>query len=937
MNTSLPAAGAAHRHGTAAPRKTQVFAWGVNDEGQADVPVRLGRVTHVAAGFLHSLAVQEDGTVAAWGWNELGQTDVPPDLKDATHVAAGGFHSLALRKGGTLAAWGWNGQGQTDVPVELSPFTQISAGFYHSLALRKNGTVAAWGSNYSGQTDVPPELSGVVQVSAGHNHGLALREDGTVVAWGSNALGQAAVPEGLTGVIQIAAGGLGNLALRDDGTVVAWGSGEFEPPSDLRGVVQVAASHTHGVALQDDGTVVTWGVGWAGQIEPPRDLEGVTQVVSGLLHDMALRKDGTVVSWGRTFVPRPPTEVLKQTVQLSAGAGHTVALSKSGTVTAWGDNKFGQTSISGRPFIAHIAAGWNHSLVVADDPRGHVYAAGDNRWGQSSVPPDLRDAVGVAAGQAHSLAVRKDGTVVAWGSNIRKQCEVPPGLRGVVRVAAGAEHSLALKKDGTVVAWGANGAGQSTVPDDVSEVVQVAAGVGHSVALRANGTVEQWGAEAGTVPDGLGDVVRIAAGAHRTLALKKDGTLVIWGRRIAAATLVPLGMRNVHLIAAGSGHNVVAGAVYLLPAANFQLTAAPGQAFGERLRALALTSGSAPHKPDPVENASITFFVEHGHDATFAGGAAKATVTTGRDGIATAPVLTAGKKTGSFFVHAGTDDGSRLFQSYRLTVTGPEPDPETHPPGLPQSPQRPDGLSELPRDDAAAKVGFLAATNGETLAPRSWAPDPRVTVFDFSYQEPMAGAQVTFTINQPAMACFHTATGQSVPSVTATADEHGVATAPRLRTLQHEGLFTLTVTMGDDPQAPPVHLGYRVGKGKRGPVDAPSCGKLAAGQICAAFTVPDGRKLELLLKRDREEVLVAGARHRALPVPLDGSSLHVIVRKSPGGQDLATGQLFFTRNAGGLITIDPRTSQPPAAGGYRLDHDQLTGVNQFAFSWTKRP
>ena len=100
----------------------------------------------------------------------------------------------------------------------------------------------------------------------------------------------------------------------------------------------------------------------------------------------------------------------------------------------------------------------------------------------------------IAAGSAHSLGVKADGTVVAWGANWRGPVRrpggpergggggrrgnpqpgpegrrhrgrlgighlwpadnVPAGLSGVVAVAAGEFHSLALKADGTVVAWG---------------------------------------------------------------------------------------------------------------------------------------------------------------------------------------------------------------------------------------------------------------------------------------------------------------------------------------------------------------------------------------------------------------------------------------------------------------------------------------------------
>jgi alpha-tubulin suppressor-like RCC1 family protein len=49
----------------------------------------------------------------------------------------------------------------------------------------------------------------------------------------------------------------------------------------------------------------------------------------------------------------------------------------------------------------------------------------------------LTDVVGIAAGSSHSLALKKDGTVIAWGSNGDKECDVPSGLTDVVGIAAG--------------------------------------------------------------------------------------------------------------------------------------------------------------------------------------------------------------------------------------------------------------------------------------------------------------------------------------------------------------------------------------------------------------------------------------------------------------------------------------------------------------------
>ena len=48
------------------------------------------------------------------------------------------------------------------------------------------------------------------------------------------------------------------------------------------------------------------------------------------------------------------------------------------------------------------------------------------------------------------------GTVVAWGWNDFGQATVPAGLVDVVQVSAAYAHTVALKRDGTVVAWGSD-------------------------------------------------------------------------------------------------------------------------------------------------------------------------------------------------------------------------------------------------------------------------------------------------------------------------------------------------------------------------------------------------------------------------------------------------------------------------------------------------
>jgi len=89
------------------------------------------------------------------------------------------------------------------------------------------------------------------------------------------------------------------------------------------------------------------------------------------------------------------------------------------------------------------------------------------------VPVGLRDVSAIAAGVNHSLALKKDGTVVAWGNNDYGQSTVPAGLRNVRAIAAGDGYSMALKQYGIVVAWGRQSTG-TTMASDVAAASNLA-------------------------------------------------------------------------------------------------------------------------------------------------------------------------------------------------------------------------------------------------------------------------------------------------------------------------------------------------------------------------------------------------------------------------------------------------------------------------------
>jgi alpha-tubulin suppressor-like RCC1 family protein len=207
------------------------------------------------------------------------------------------------------------------------------------------------------------------------------------------------------------------------------------------------------------------------------------------------------------------------------------------TVAAWGFNEGGQLG--------------NGSTTDASTP---VQVVG------------LSGMTAIAAGYAHSLALREDGTVWAWGSNFAgalgngSTAAFSPspvqvaGLSGVRAVAGGLGYSLALREDGTVWAWGDNQFGQlgtgssadsSLTPVQVaglSGVRAIAGGYSHGLALREDGTVWAWGRNVngelgnGTTTDSLTPVqvvglsgVTAISGSYHSLALRSDGSVWAWG------------------------------------------------------------------------------------------------------------------------------------------------------------------------------------------------------------------------------------------------------------------------------------------------------------------------------------------------------------------------------------------------------------------------
>ena len=224
-----------------------------------------------------------------------------------------------------------------------------------------------------------------------------------------------------------------------------------------------------------------------------------------------------------------------------------------------------------------------------------VWTFGDNYYGQlgnnspggsADLPVPVNSLTGVAkaaAGNAHCLALKSDGTVWAWGDNAYGQLgdnsttdrDVPvqvkdstgtSTLTGIIAIAGGGNHSLAVKSDGTVWAWGDNQYGQlgnnsttsSSLPVQVKDstgastltgITSIAGGGNHSLVVKSDGSAWAWGSNSSgqlgnssttnsslpvqvkdmTGTSTLTGVTAAASGSDFSLAVKSDGTVWAWG------------------------------------------------------------------------------------------------------------------------------------------------------------------------------------------------------------------------------------------------------------------------------------------------------------------------------------------------------------------------------------------------------------------------
>ncbi len=348
-------------------------------------------------------------------------------------------------------------------------------------------------------------------------------------------------------------------------------------------------------------------------------------VTGGFDYALGLSDDGTVWGWGdneyyqitaddiSVFSNAIQSDAISGLIAVETGDYHTVALKEDGTVWAWGDNEYCQlgsgyacnSSDGGTEEVDYLydiisVSGYDTYTIALDD-YGDIWGWGDDYCeiegdggygGYGGDDEDLceveylgsvTNAIAVAKGGSHSVALTSDGFVLTWGSNYYGQLgregeyDVPDsvgGIDNVIAVAAGKNHTIVLKNDGTVWGWGGNyynqispdgngGNGFSApvfiIGDVENKIIAIAAGGSHSLALTEGGTVFTWGcnnygqlgrntaasSEGSPQPvAGLNHVADIGAGNDSSLIIKDDGTVCFFGRIAGLQSEIPVQVKT---------------------------------------------------------------------------------------------------------------------------------------------------------------------------------------------------------------------------------------------------------------------------------------------------------------------------------------------------------------------------------------------------------
>ncbi len=318
-----------------------------------------------------------------------------------------------------------------------TPVSKIAAGYETSFFLKESGLLLGAGKTHSGalgfrsfdpqSSPVSIFASGVKSVSGGPDFTLVVMTDGSLWVMGANHSGQ------------LGTGG------RDD----AW-----EPVKLFEnGVAEVSAGSDHSLILKTDGSVWAMGDNLRGKLgdgtqetrtSPVMIFDsGVTAIAAGSQHSLFLKSDGSLFGAGYGFGDNPyegsdtPFEIEPSGVQSISASSHSLYVKTDGSLWSFGRNDEGQLGdgeFTERfdPYkvfdsgVRSAVTGFDFSFILKTN--GSLWHTGRDIFNTESggqVGSPVQILTGgvrqIAAGAAHAVIARQDGSVSTVGYNLHGQ------------------------------------------------------------------------------------------------------------------------------------------------------------------------------------------------------------------------------------------------------------------------------------------------------------------------------------------------------------------------------------------------------------------------------------------------------------------------------------------------------------------------------------
>jgi alpha-tubulin suppressor-like RCC1 family protein len=617
--TSITAIAAEGHHVLARKSDGTLYAWGgntwgqigVNDTSNKHTPTAvssLSSVSKIGAGGDHSIAVTSSGVVYTWGYNANSQLGdggttaryTPNAISEADYVwklsaptfnvAAGTYHTdqtvTVSAMSGTTIHYTRNGSEPTTSDSSVSPGNTVSVTYSQTLKAKafKTGFAASATTSaaYVMKVGAIGYSPGPTTYTSAQNVTLSTATPGATIRYTTDGSTPTGSSTAYSSAIAIAT----STVLKAVGFKTDWsdsdlGSGTYtmhfgtlpaptadQATGDYVGSVTVTLSPsvsgttirytTDNTAVQTNSAIYT----------APLVIDTITTLRFKAFHpDYTASSEVT-----RTYTLAPAAPTFSPTGgSYSAGQEVTITAPTSGSTIRYTIN-----AVNGvEPTTSDPAIASGSTIVVGNFIlKAKAWKTGNNPSATTTATYSVSGEVtppALAAGHAHSLAIRNDGIAFGWGANADGQLglgatgadrllpETISGLTSGVAVQGGSTFSHALKTNGTLVGFGANTHGRlgigSTDPSllpaalsGLSGVVAISNGENHGLALKADGSIYAFGGNdygqlaestsvtqrtSPTLISSVTTVSAIAAGEYFSLALKQNGTISSWGRNWA--------------------------------------------------------------------------------------------------------------------------------------------------------------------------------------------------------------------------------------------------------------------------------------------------------------------------------------------------------------------------------------------------------------------